>query len=40
MPGLLQWIIGVFILTAIGLYMARRWLDEQDKKDHFKDGPP
>ena len=36
MSELLQWILGILALTAIGLYLARRWLDEQDRTK----GPP
>ena len=36
MTGLLAWILGVLILTALGLFLARRWLDQQDRTK----GPP
>lgn len=34
--GLLMWIGAILILTAIGLWLARRWLDKTDRTG----GPP
>lgn len=39
MTGLLAWTLGMLALTAIGLFLARRWLDKQDKPPD-KYGPP
>ena len=36
LTGLLAWIAAMFILTGLGLWLARRWLDEQDRTG----GPP
>ena len=33
---LLAWCLGVLIVTGLGLWLARRWLDEQDRTK----GPP
>ena len=36
MTGLLTWCLGVLVLTGLGLWLARRWLDRQDRTG----GPP
>ena len=36
MNGLAAWVCGCLILTVLGLFLARRWLDRQDRTG----GPP
>ena len=33
MSGLLAWVLGMLVLTGIGLVLAQRWLDKKDEEE-------